>query len=147
MFSVTKTFEFEASHKLNLPYESPCSKIHGHSYKVEITVESETLDSNGMVIDFAELKDVKDQIMELWDHALIMSQFDPNIGTFRDLAKTREIIKLAELPEDNVTAEHMAKFIHNETYHSLREKGLDVHSMVIEIAIWETSNNKAIYKA
>ena len=147
MFSITKTFEFEASHKLNLDYESPCKKIHGHSYKVEITVESEGLDSNGMVIDFSELKDVKEKIMELWDHALIMSQFDPNIGTFRDLAATRGIIKLAELPQDNVTAEHMAKFIHNETYHCLREKGFNVRNMNIQVSIWETSNNKATYRA
>ena len=100
-----------------------------------------------MVMDFSELKDIKNQIMELWDHALIMSQFDPNIGTFRDLAKTRDIIKLAEFPNDNVTAENMAQYIHNETYHNLREKGLAVHDITIQVSVWETSNNKATYRA
>ena len=40
MYSVTKTFEFEASHKLVLDYESPCVKIHGHSYKVVVELIS-----------------------------------------------------------------------------------------------------------
>ena len=50
MFTVTKKFEFEASHKLDLTYESPCQNLHGHSYKVEITISSEKLDENGIML-------------------------------------------------------------------------------------------------
>lgn len=53
---VCKIFQWDAAHKLILPYESPCATLHGHTYKVEIEVEGD-IDSHGMVMDFHELKD------------------------------------------------------------------------------------------
>jgi 6-pyruvoyltetrahydropterin/6-carboxytetrahydropterin synthase len=53
---VCKIFQWDAAHKLILPYTSPCAELHGHTYKVEIEVEGD-IDSHGMVIDFHELKD------------------------------------------------------------------------------------------
>lgn len=144
-FGVTKTFEFEASHKLNLPYDSPCSKIHGHSYKVEITVETQKLNDDGMVIDFTHLKPIKEKIMEEWDHALIVSQHDPHIELFEKLDTSWNVSKLAVLEFKNITAENMAVYITTLTRQFIRSK-INTDIEKIEVSIWETSSNKATFK-
>lgn len=144
-FGVTKTFEFEASHKLNLPYDSPCSKIHGHSYKVEITVETQKLNDDGMVIDFTHLKPIKEKIMEEWDHALIVSEHDPHIELFEKLDTDWKVSKLAVLEFKNITAENMAVYIATLTRQFIRSK-INTDIEKIEVSIWETSSNKATFK-
>jgi len=68
LVSVTKKFEFEASHYLE-GYEGNCSSPHGHSYKLEITCEGSPDYNNLMVIDFKELKEaVKENIIDVLDH-------------------------------------------------------------------------------
>jgi len=54
---ICKIFDWCASHQLNLPYESACRNMHGHNYKVEITVEGPP-NEVGMVCDFKELKKI-----------------------------------------------------------------------------------------
>lgn len=144
-FGVTKKFEFEASHKLSLPYESPCTKIHGHSYKVEITIETQKLNDEGMVIDFTELKNVKEKIMNDWDHALIVSQHDPSIELFHKMKSEWQIAKIAELEFKNITAENMAVYIATLTRQFVRGK-INTDIEMIEVSIWETSNNKATFR-
>jgi 6-pyruvoyltetrahydropterin/6-carboxytetrahydropterin synthase len=58
MFTVTKRIEIAAAHKLELPYDSPCSGLHGHNWWVEVTVEGPVLNEAGMVIDFCHIRDV-----------------------------------------------------------------------------------------
>lgn len=65
MYTVVKTLEISASHKLNLDYESPCTNLHGHNWIITITCKSETLNQNGMVIDF---KHIKHEIKDKLDH-------------------------------------------------------------------------------
>lgn len=55
-----------SAHKLNLPYESPCGGVHGHSYKVEVWIEG-AVNASGMIIDYQVIKKV---IREL-DHKMI----------------------------------------------------------------------------
>jgi len=56
MYKVIKRMEISASHHLRLTYESPCKRLHGHNWIVKVEVQSDTLDENGMVIDFAKVK-------------------------------------------------------------------------------------------
>ena len=76
---ITKSFRFEGAHALK-GYDGKCSHIHGHSYKLSITVEGEPVtDSkspkNGMVIDFTDLKKiVEENIISKFDHALVLSR-------------------------------------------------------------------------
>lgn len=65
MYTVTKTFEISAAHKLNLDYDSPCTNLHGHNWKITVTCKSETLNQNGMVVDF---KYIKNEIKDKLDH-------------------------------------------------------------------------------
>lgn len=68
MYTVIKKLEFSAAHKLDLPYPSPCTNLHGHNWKVEVTCKAETLNAQGMVVDFA---DIKKAVNETFDHKYI----------------------------------------------------------------------------
>ena len=85
MYTVTKKLEISGAHRLNLPYESKCTKLHGHNWIIFVTCQSKTLNENGMVVDFAEIKKIVGQL----DHANI-----------------NEI-----LVEQNPTAENIARWI------------------------------------
>lgn len=79
---VTKEFPFEMAHVL-WNYDGPCRNVHGHSYRLFVTLSGVPVDvpgnpKNGMVIDFADLKSIiKKEIMSVFDHAVVVSkQFD-----------------------------------------------------------------------
>lgn len=65
MFTVIKRMEISAAHRLVLPYESKCTRLHGHNWIITVYCRSERLDENGMVVDFTRIKEV---IMEQLDH-------------------------------------------------------------------------------
>lgn len=68
MYRVSKSMEIAGAHRLSLDYESKCSNIHGHNWIVTVYCQSETLDENGMVIDFMHIKrDIHDRL----DHRFI----------------------------------------------------------------------------
>jgi 6-pyruvoyltetrahydropterin/6-carboxytetrahydropterin synthase len=88
---ITKSFTFETGHAL-YGYDGLCKNVHGHSYKLDVTVIGTPIkDSNnvkfGMVIDFKDLKEiVKSEIVEVFDHATVFNQNTPHVA----LAKTLE---------------------------------------------------------
>jgi len=69
MFTITKEFSFSAAHQLTQLSEGhPCSRVHGHNYKVKVELKSNDLDKQGMVQDYGELKPIKDWIDQTLDH-------------------------------------------------------------------------------
>lgn len=69
MYRITKQFSFEASHQLDhLPPEHKCSRLHGHSYRVEVVLESAKLDENGFVRDYGALEPFKTFVDGKLDH-------------------------------------------------------------------------------
>lgn len=69
MFTISKRFEFSASHQLmGLPEGHPCARVHGHNYAVEVILQSETLNDTGFVVDFKELKPLKTYLDDTMDH-------------------------------------------------------------------------------
>lgn len=70
MLFVSKEFSFDAAHNL-VKYHGKCENLHGHTYKLVVTVAGEK-DDEGMVIDFSELKKiVKDNVLNILDHSYI----------------------------------------------------------------------------
>lgn len=75
---VTKEFSFEMAHAL-LNYDGPCKNVHGHSYKLFVTISGKPVEDpgdpkNGMVMDFTDLKKiVKSEIISVFDHAATIS--------------------------------------------------------------------------
>jgi 6-pyruvoyltetrahydropterin/6-carboxytetrahydropterin synthase len=75
---VTSEFTFEMAHALK-DYDGPCRNVHGHSYRLFVTVTGIPVNDNqnpknGMVIDFTELKEiVLKKIINLFDHSVVVS--------------------------------------------------------------------------
>lgn len=78
IIKITKQFSFEMAHALR-NYDGLCRNIHGHSYKMDITLAGQPLrdensPKNGMVMDFGDLKRlVNEEIISLFDHALVLN--------------------------------------------------------------------------
>lgn len=85
MYLITKTFELAGCHRLNLSYNSKCSRLHGHNWTVTVYCKAMELNCDGMVVDFSH---IKEQITNYLDH-----------GNFNEL-----------LPF-NPTAENIARWI------------------------------------
>lgn len=78
MHTITKTFEFAASHQLTgLPDGHKCSRLHGHSYQLTVEVVGE-VDEVGFVIDFGHLNWVRDLIADHLDHRHLNDVLDLN---------------------------------------------------------------------
>ena len=75
MYQLTTHASFDSAHFLS-GYEGKCSNIHGHRWKLEVTVQSETLEQTGqirgMVVDFGQLKDDIKKLADEFDHSLII---------------------------------------------------------------------------
>lgn len=77
LIRLTKEFSFEAAHALG-GYDGPCREIHGHSYRLFVTIKGEpSIDpmnpKQGMVMDFGVLKKiVNEEIISRFDHALVL---------------------------------------------------------------------------
>ena len=74
MYYISKEMIVAGAHKLDLPYESKCSGLHGHNWRVKVFLKSETLDENGMILDYAHLK----KYVMKFDHKIINDLVDFN---------------------------------------------------------------------
>ena len=114
--SITKVFTFDSAHHLN-DYEGKCKNIHGHTYKLEVTVRGE-VDKSGLVLDFHDLNDiVEDEVLSQVDHKYLNDVFTFNptcellgIWIWEEVAKkiaktgcTLEKIVLWETPTSFIT--------------------------------------------
>ena len=75
MYYVKKRFEISASHRLELSYESKCTRLHGHNWIVTVWCKAKELNGDGMVEDFTH---IKQRIQEKLDHQNLNEIFDFN---------------------------------------------------------------------
>ncbi|MND91878.1 6-pyruvoyl tetrahydropterin synthase [compost metagenome] len=87
---ITKQFSFETGHAL-YGYDGKCKNVHGHSYKLSVTVIGTPIMNRndvkfGMVIDFTDLKKiVKEEIVDQFDHATVFNETTPHIELANEL--------------------------------------------------------------
>jgi len=87
---ITKQFSFETGHAL-YGYDGKCRNVHGHSYKLSVTVIGTPISDTshvkyGMVIDFSDLKKiVKEEIVDVFDHATVFNKNTPHVELAREL--------------------------------------------------------------
>ena len=88
MYSLVVTSEFSAAHRL-IDYPGVCERIHGHNWRIRVTVGSKDVDENGMVMDLVVLKKHIDTCVEQFDHRIIndVPPFDKLNPTSENLAK------------------------------------------------------------
>ena len=90
MIRITKIFTFETAHVL-YNYDGKCKNMHGHSYKLFVTVKGKPVNDinnpkNGMVVDFGDIKSiVKSEIIDVWDHAVLINANSPHKDLGEDL--------------------------------------------------------------
>lgn len=137
MYTLQSSACFDSAHFLK-GYEGKCSNIHGHRWKVEITVAAGELEqegqTKGMVVDFKTLKDDLGNICDDLDHCLIIE-----LGSLKE--KTLKALEEEEFKIVNVdfrpTAENFAKYF----YVKMEAYGYNV----ILAKVFETPNNCAGY--
>jgi 6-pyruvoyltetrahydropterin/6-carboxytetrahydropterin synthase len=87
---ITKQFSFETGHAL-YGYDGKCKNVHGHSYKLSVTVIGKPIIDRtnvkfGMVIDFTDLKKiVKEEIVDEFDHATVFNETTPHVELAHEL--------------------------------------------------------------
>ena len=137
MYILKTEAAFDSAHFLH-GYNGKCSNIHGHRWKLEVTVQNETLEQTGqmrgMLVDFGQLKDDIKKIADEFDHSFIIEE-----GTLKE--KTVEALREEEFRMIFVhfrpTAENFAKYF----YDRVKENGYDVKL----VKVYETPNNMAAY--
>jgi len=123
MFQVTVDETFSSGHALR-GYKGKCENVHGHNYKVRVTLEGPQLDSVGLLYDFTHLKRGIREIVVGVDHKFLndMAPFD--------------VI--------NPSAENLAKYFYDETTRQLN--AMPEGARVTSITIWETDTTSATYR-
>ena len=122
MFEVSVEQTFAAGHALR-NYKGKCENVHGHNYRVRITIQGEQLDSTGLLVDFLDVKREMSAAIEYLDHNFI-----------NDLPPFDEI---------NPSAENIAKYFYDRVRDGL-EHGTPVR--VAEVEVWETDTSSAVYR-
>ncbi len=144
---ITKQFTFETAHAL-YGYDGKCKNIHGHSYKLDVTVIGQPIadTSNvkcGMVIDFGDLKKiVKTEVVDVMDHAIVLNQHTPHIQLADNLKKTGHNVVLVDYQP---TSENMVIDFANRIQSKLSSE-LSLHSLKLRetetaFAEWYASDN------
>ena len=142
---ITKEFQFEMAHAL-VGYEGPCKNIHGHSYKLDVTVKgkvkSGTSDSDeGMVIDFGIIKKiVKDLIVDEYDHSLVLNEkmnIDKSQFDFMN-----KLIIVPFQPTCELLLGHYAKLIKEELPSNIELHSLMLRETPTSYAEWFAEDNE-----
>jgi 6-pyruvoyltetrahydropterin/6-carboxytetrahydropterin synthase len=123
MYEASVEESFAAAHNLR-GYHGKCENLHGHNYKVRVTLAGKELDSTGLLYDFVELKRVIQVVIRALDH--------------------RYLNELAPFDKLNPSAENIARYIYDEVAKQLPKarNGAEIAS----ITVWETETAAATYR-
>jgi 6-pyruvoyltetrahydropterin/6-carboxytetrahydropterin synthase len=144
---ITKQFNFETGHAL-YGYDGKCRNVHGHSYKLSVTVIGNPIvDTShvklGMVIDFGDLKKiVKEEIVTQFDHATVFNKNTPHVELANELTQRGHKVILADYQP---TSENMVVDFAVKIKARLPE-GIKLHSLKLQetetsFAEWYASDN------
>jgi 6-pyruvoyltetrahydropterin/6-carboxytetrahydropterin synthase len=118
MFELTVRSEFSSAHFLR-DYDGKCRNLHGHTYKVAVTVAGKKLNAIGVLADFVELKKHLETVLKPLDHSCLN-----DLGYFK---------------KHNPTAENIAKYIFNEY-------GKHVAPLKLaKVQVWESDRADVVY--
>jgi 6-pyruvoyltetrahydropterin/6-carboxytetrahydropterin synthase len=122
MFEVSVEQTFAAGHALR-NYKGKCENVHGHNYRVRITVQGDQLNSTGLLVDFLDVKGLIGGVVDYLDH-----QFINDLPPFDQL---------------NPSAENIAKYFYDRVSGGLKN---EVPVRVAEVKVWETDTSSAVYR-
>ncbi|WP_459210151.1 6-pyruvoyl trahydropterin synthase family protein [Aquimarina rhabdastrellae] len=145
---ITKQFTFETGHAL-YGYDGKCKNVHGHSYKLGVTVIGTPITDishvkHGMVIDFGDLKKiVKEEIVDRFDHATVFNKNTPHLELAQELKERGHSVILVDYQP---TSERMVIDFADKIKKRLPE-GVQLHSLKLQetetsYAEWYASDNE-----
>lgn len=120
MYELMIETHFSAAHQLR-GYRGKCENLHGHNWRVQVTVSSEDLNGIGLAIDFHELKELTVEVLKNLDHSFL-----------------NDVFPFTEL---NPSSENIAKWIHE----SLRKKLNGKEVSLSAVTVWESDSASATY--
>lgn len=120
MFELTVQASFASAHRL-IDYDGDCERLHGHNWKVVVTVSATELDDLGIAIDFKKVKAETREIIGKLDH--------------------RYLNEIEPFDKINPTAEHIAR----ELYKQISAKVNTGTASVSKVTVWETETSAASY--
>ena len=104
--TATRYHDFSTGHRV-YGHESKCAHLHGHNYRIHLTVEADELDSVGRVMDFSAIKEHLCYWLEdNWDHKFLVWANDPFAKTLKELDPDGTVIV-----DFNPTAENMGQYL------------------------------------
>jgi 6-pyruvoyltetrahydropterin/6-carboxytetrahydropterin synthase len=121
MFEVSVEYTFAAGHALR-NYKGKCENVHGHNYRVRVTVEGERLNGAGLLVDFADLKAGIRSLVDRFDH-----QFLNDLEPFDRI---------------NPSAENLAKYLSDAVGAQLGGRGVRLRA----VTVWETDTSSATFR-
>ena len=144
---ITKQFTFEAGHAL-FGYDGKCRNVHGHSYKLSVTVIGAPITEVGhiklgMVIDFGDLKKiVKEEVVDKFDHATIFNKNTPHIELAKNLSERGHNIILADYQptSENMVIDFAAK-IKSRLPNNVQLHALKLQETETSFAEWFAADN------
>jgi 6-pyruvoyltetrahydropterin/6-carboxytetrahydropterin synthase len=122
MFEVSVEETFAAGHALR-NYKGKCENVHGHNYRVQVTLSGPELDSIGLLVDFVVVKKLMQTVVDRLDH-----QYLNDLAPFDVL---------------NPSAENMAKYFYDEIGRGL---GQSTPVQLGQVRVWETDTSSATYR-
>ena len=144
---ITKQFSFETGHAL-YGYDGKCKNVHGHSYKLSVTVIGTPItDSSnvkfGMVIDFTDLKKiVKSEIVDKFDHATVFNKNTPHIELAKELEnRDHNVILVDYQPTSENMVLDFADKIKNQLPSHIQLFSLKLSETDTSFAEWYASDN------
>ncbi len=122
MYEISIDYSFAAGHSLR-NYKGKCENVHGHNYKVRVTVTGPGLNSTGLLMDFVELRGAVRELVNRLDHQYL-----------NDLPPFDRI---------NPSAENIAKYFYDGLSPQITGAGVKLES----VNIWETDTSFATYRS
>ena len=147
-YRICKTFEVESGHILSR-HPGRCRYPHGHTRRVELVLEADTLDENGMIVDFKALSEALRGCLEEYDHSICMNTDDPMFAVMKEAYGERVIAFAGQDP----TSEVIARRLYDtclEQIRAYRERPDATYRVrpevrLASVRVWETSSAWAEY--
>ena len=144
---ITKLFHFETGHAL-YGYDGKCKNVHGHSYKLAVTVSGKPIsDTNnvkfGMVIDFGDLKKIiNEEIVDVFDHATVFNKNTPHVELANELIKRGHHVLLVDYqPTSEMMVIDFAEKIKNRLPSTIHLFSIKLQETETSFAEWFASEN------
>lgn len=144
---ITKQFTFETGHAL-YGYDGKCRNVHGHSYKLSVTVIGTPISNtenvkHGMVIDFGDLKRiVKEEIVNVFDHATVFNKNTPHVELAKELEDRGHNVLLVDYqPTSEMMIIDFSKKIKKRLPQNIQLHSLKLRETDSSFAEWYASDN------